>query len=84
MLSRLYLKDTAFSDLMQKRIFNILMIATLNSDKFRILKQRNWNCSTEKARRDFGFVAPTTLAEGIEKSVEWYEKAGWFDKKSGK
>lgn len=28
MLSRLYLKDTAFSDLMQKRIFNILMIAT--------------------------------------------------------
>lgn len=28
MLSRLYLKDTAFSDLMQKRIFNILMVAT--------------------------------------------------------
>lgn len=28
MLSRLYLKDTAFGDLMQKRIFNILMIAT--------------------------------------------------------
>ena len=28
MLSRLYLKDTAFSDLMQRRIFNILMIAT--------------------------------------------------------
>lgn len=28
MLSRLYLKDTAFGDLMQRRIFNILMIAT--------------------------------------------------------
>ena len=28
MLSRLYLKDTAFQDLMQKRIFNILLIAT--------------------------------------------------------
>lgn len=28
MLNRLYLKDTAFGDLMQKRIFNILMIAT--------------------------------------------------------
>lgn len=28
MLSRLYLKDTAFQDLMQKRIFNVLMIAT--------------------------------------------------------
>lgn len=28
LLSRLYLKDTAFQDLMQKRIFNILLIAT--------------------------------------------------------
>ena len=28
MLGRLYLKDTAFQDLMQKRIFNILLIAT--------------------------------------------------------
>ena len=27
MLKRLYLKDTAFQDLMQKRIFNILLIA---------------------------------------------------------
>lgn len=28
MLSRLYLKDTAFQDLMQKRIFNVLLVAT--------------------------------------------------------
>lgn len=28
MLGRLYLKDTAFQDLMQKRIFNILLVAT--------------------------------------------------------
>ena len=28
MLSRLYLKDTAFQDLMQRRIFNVLLIAT--------------------------------------------------------
>ena len=28
MLSRLYLKDTAFQELMQRRIFNILLIAT--------------------------------------------------------
>lgn len=28
MLGRLYLKDTAFQDLMQKRIFNVLLIAT--------------------------------------------------------
>ena len=27
-LSQLYLKDTAFQDLMQKRIFNVLLVAS--------------------------------------------------------
>lgn len=27
-ISRLYLKDTAFQDLMQRRIFNVLLVAT--------------------------------------------------------
>ena len=31
MLSRLYLKDTAFRQLMQKRIFDVLLIATLTT-----------------------------------------------------
>lgn len=52
--------------------------STLNSDKFRILKQRNWNCSSEKARRDFGFNPATPLEEGIRKSIEWYERNGWI------
>lgn len=50
--------------------------STLNRDKFRILKQRNWNCSTEKARRDFGFEATTTLAEGVAESIRWYKEKG--------
>ena len=28
LLSQLYLKDTAFRDLMQRRIFNVLLVAT--------------------------------------------------------
>lgn len=52
--------------------------ATLNRDKFRIMKQRNWNCSTLKAKEDFGFEASTTLAEGLEKSIDWYRKEGWL------
>lgn len=52
--------------------------STLNSDKFRILRQRNWNCDTQKARRDFGFQATTTLEEGIRKSVAWYKDKGWL------
>lgn len=52
--------------------------ATLNRDKFRILKQRNWRCTTNKAKRDFGFEAMTPLSKGIEESVQWYKKEGWL------
>lgn len=51
---------------------------TLNRDKFRILRQRNWNCATAKAERDFGFVAPTSLEKGIEESIKWYKETGWL------
>ena len=52
--------------------------STLNRDKFRILKQRNWNCSVDKARRDFGFEVRTPLEEGVRKTIEWYRKEGWI------
>lgn len=54
--------------------------ATLNRDKFRILRQRNWNCSTAKAERDFGFTVQVDLEEGIRRSVRWYKDAGWLKK----
>lgn len=52
--------------------------STLNSDKYKIMKQRNWNVDTSKAKKDFGFEATTALAEGIDKSVAWYRKEGWL------
>lgn len=52
--------------------------STLNCDKYRILKQRNWNVDVNKAKRGFGFAPKTSLAEGIMKSVEWYRKEGWL------
>lgn len=54
--------------------------STLNSDKFRIMAQRNWLIDTSKAERDFGFKIETPLASGIEKSIEWYREAGWLKK----
>lgn len=52
--------------------------STLNSDKFRIMKQRNWQVDVSKAKRDFGFSAPTSLEEGIKQSIDWYRKNGWL------
>lgn len=52
--------------------------STLNRDKFKIMRQRNWNCSVADAERDFGFTVRFPLERGIAETVEAYlkEKAG--------
>lgn len=52
--------------------------STLNPDKFRILKQRNWLCDTTDAERDFGFKTHYDLKQGIHEAIEWYKTAGWL------
>ena len=46
--------------------------STLNRDKFKIMKQRNWNCSVDDAVRDFGFHADYPLQRGIAETVKAY------------
>lgn len=46
--------------------------STLNRDKYKIMKQRNWSCSIEDARRDFGFEPKFSLERGIEETVKAY------------
>lgn len=52
--------------------------STLNSDKFKIMAQRNWNVDVSAAEKDFGFKCDTPLEEGVKKSVEWYKAEGWL------
>lgn len=52
--------------------------STLNLDKFKILKQRNWLCDTADAERDFGFKAQYSLRQGVHEAIEWYKQAGWL------
>lgn len=51
---------------------------TLNPDKYKILKQRNWNVDISEAVKDFGFSPRVSLKDGIEKSIAWYRRAGWL------
>lgn len=46
--------------------------STLNRDKFKIMKQRNWTCSVDDAVRDFGFHADYDLERGIDETVKAY------------
>ncbi len=52
--------------------------STLNRDKFKIMKQRNWACDVSDAERDFNFKPRYSLEKGIKEAVEWYKQAGWL------
>lgn len=46
--------------------------STLNRDKFKIMRQRNWTCDISEARRDFGFNPQWDLDRGIAATVAAY------------
>lgn len=52
--------------------------ATLNSDKYNIMKQRNWLCDTATIEKELGFKAKYTLHEGTKKTIEWYRQEKWL------
>ena len=45
---------------------------TLNSDKYKIMRQRNWTCSVDHAVEGFGFAPQTDLRAGIAEVVRAY------------
>jgi len=51
---------------------------TFNTDKYHIMKQRNWACDTSSLQTDTGFVPAYRLEEGVEKTVAWYKEHGWL------
>lgn len=51
---------------------------TLNPDKYKIMKQRNWRADVADAVRDFGFAPRIDLREGCRRAVAWYREAGWL------
>lgn len=43
--------------------------STLNTDKFNILKQRNWQADCSRAEADFGFAPQVDLREGLRRVI---------------
>lgn len=52
--------------------------STLNSDKFKIIKQRNWLCDVSDGERDFNFAPRHDLETGIREAIAWYRHAKWL------
>ena len=53
-------------------------ISALNNDKFHILRQRNWRCDIEPARRELGYKPECTLEKGVPLTIKWYKENGWL------
>ncbi len=52
--------------------------ALINIEKARDMVQKNWGCSVEKAKKDFGYQSKFGAETGIENTIQWYRENGWF------
>ena len=50
--------------------------STLNSDKYKIMKQRNWQCDITPVMKELGYVPEYDLEKG--EAIAWYKNEGWL------
>ena len=53
-------------------------VTALNNDKYNIMRQRNWRCDIEPARKELGYEPQVKLEEGVRRSIQWYKDNGWL------
>lgn len=51
---------------------------TLNRDKYKLLRVRNWKCEIQPTQNDFAFVADYDLDKGTEEAIKWYRDEKWL------
>ena len=52
--------------------------STLNTDKYRIMKQRNWRCDITPAVNELGYAPQYQLDKGVKETIAWYKEEGWL------
>lgn len=52
--------------------------STLNSDKYNIMKQRNWLCDTTKTENELNFNIDYNLEKGTDEMIQWYKENKWL------
>ncbi len=51
---------------------------TLNPDKFRIMRQRNWLCDISDTVGDLGYRPRYSLERGVTETINWYKEQKWL------
>lgn len=52
--------------------------STLNSDKYKIMKQRNWQCDITPTVEELGYTPEYDLEKGVNETIDWYKSEGWL------
>ena len=52
--------------------------STLNTDKYRIMKQRNWRCDITPTIEELGYQPQYQLDKGVKETIAWYKEEGWL------
>lgn len=52
--------------------------SVLNSDKYKVMRHRNWTCDATEIEQELPFKADYNLRRGMEEAVAWYKKNGWL------
>ncbi|MGL4852524.1 MAG: NAD-dependent epimerase/dehydratase family protein [Phocaeicola sp.] len=53
-------------------------VSTLNGDKYKIMKQRNWQCDISPLVNELGYKPRYLLADGVKESIAWYKQNRWL------
>lgn len=51
-------------------------VSTLNRDKYKIMKQRNWQCDITPLTDELGYRPEYPLERGVKEIIAWYKKEG--------
>ena len=54
------------------------MLSLLLSDKYKIMKQRNWQCDITPVMKELGYVPEYDLEKGVKEAIAWYKNEGWL------
>ena len=52
--------------------------STLNSDKYKIMKQRNWQCDISPLIDELEYTPKYDLEAGVKETIAWYTQQGWL------
>ncbi len=52
--------------------------STLNPDKYKIMKQRNWQCDITPAVKELGYEPEYNLERGVRETIAWYKENQWI------